>query len=195
MTYPVPGGKITAGFDQKRPLSAQAHERWHVHGAIDIAAPAGKPIYAPERGMLFYFAAIRPNRDRDMRELELEHGPFDFGGKAYFYDVFGALAIVLGNSGITHIFAHSWLNQLFNVPPVRVRWQYKESPKVERFPLCAFFTTNGHGRHINEGDHIADVGNAGYSTGPHAHYEMHRGRAWQRWEQRPRPDAFYKEAR
>lgn len=195
MTWPVPGGQITAGFDQMRPLSVSPGQRWHKHGAIDIAAPVGTPILACERGMLYYFAAIRPNRDRDMYELKLEHGPFDFGGKAYFYDVFGALAILLGDSGVTHIFAHSWINQLFNEPPKRVRWRYKESPKVERFPLCAFFTMNGYGRHVHPGDEIAYVGNAGYSTGAHAHYEMHGGRAWQRWEHRPRPDAHYKEAR
>ena len=191
MTFPVPGGRLTAGFDQMRPLSVPMDQRTHVHGAIDIAAAIGTPIIAPEAGMLHYFAAFRPDHDRTMGEFGENQFPFYFMGRPYFYDIYGALILVLGKSGHTHIFAHSFLNHLFNAPPHRVKWKYDESPAFERFPLTAFFTTNGYGHHISEGATIGSVGNAGYSTGPHVHYEMHKGRLWQEHAKRPRPTDYF----
>jgi hypothetical protein len=192
MTFPVPGGVITARYDQLRPLHAEV--KTHIHGAIDIAADTGTEILAPETGMVYYFAAFRPDRSRTMDELELDDQPFDFGAQPYFYDIYGAITVLVGRSGITHLFCHSFLNQLFNDPPQRVQWRYKESPKLERWPLTAFFTTNGHGRHAYEGREIAAVGNAGYSTGPHVHYEMHHGRFWQPHNKRPNPADYFEEA-
>ncbi|MFP4378693.1 MAG: M23 family metallopeptidase [Spirochaetales bacterium] len=193
MTHPVPGSRLTAPFDQMRPLSVPESQRTHVHGAIDLAAPVGTPILATEAGMLYYFVAFRPTRNRELAELELDNEPFDFAGHPYFYDTYGALIVLLGESGKTHLFCHSFMNQLFNDPPVRVRWRYKESPAIERHPLTAFYTTNGYGRYVHEGDHIGDVGSAGYSTGPHVHYEMHSGRRWQPHGDRPNPAEYIEE--
>lgn len=188
MRSPVESGTITARFDQLRPLSAERPT--HVHGAVDIAAPVGTPIVAPERGMLHYFAAYRPNTSRSMSELELDSQPFDFAGRPYFYDIYGGIIVLLGASGKTHLICHVFMNQLFNQAPTRVTWRYKESPKLERFPLAAWYTTNGYGRHVKEGDKIAAVGNAGYSTGPHIHWEIHSGRRWQEYGKRPDPEQY-----
>jgi hypothetical protein len=193
MQHPVPGSRISASYEQKRPLSVPMDRRTHVHGAIDIVADVGTPISAPERGMLYYFAAFRHDRSRTLAELYLDGEPFDFAGRPYFYDVFGGIIILLGNSGKTHLLAHSFMNQLFNSPPVRVRWKYKESLKVERWPLTAFYTTNGYGRHVEEGDTIGAVGNAGYSTGAHVHWEIHNGRRWQEYADRPNPADYIEE--
>jgi len=193
MQHPLPGSRISASYEQKRPLSVPMDRRTHVHGAIDIVADVGTPILAPERGMLYYFAAFRHDRSRTLAELNLDGEPFDFAGRPYFYDVFGGIIILLGNSGKTHLLAHSFMNQLFNSPPVRVRWKYKESLKVERWPLTAFYTTNGYGRHVEEGDTIGAVGNAGYSTGAHVHWEIHNGRRWQEYADRPNPADYIEE--
>ena len=56
MRNPVSNGKITALFDQQRPLNGPFT---HVHGAIDIAAKRGTPIVAPEDGVLFGYIAHR----------------------------------------------------------------------------------------------------------------------------------------
>lgn len=189
MTNPVPSGRITAGFDQPRPLSVPPDQRDHKHGAIDLAAPVGTSIIAPEDGALFYFCAIRSGSARSFSEIDLSGVPFDFAGHGYFYDVYGALSILLGRSGMTHIMAHSYLNQLFNDAPVRVPWEYKESPVDERWPVCSFYSLSA--RAVREGTKIAEVGNAGYSTGAHCHYEVHHGSVWERHADRVRPITLF----
>ena len=46
MVFPVEG-KITADFNEMRPLSVDPELRNHVHGAIDISAPVNTPIFCP----------------------------------------------------------------------------------------------------------------------------------------------------
>ena len=52
-------GRISTPFDQPRPLSKPPEERDHVHGAIDIGAAIDSPIFAPESGELYVWAAFR----------------------------------------------------------------------------------------------------------------------------------------
>lgn len=189
MTFPLPGGRFTAGYHQPRPLASETPT--HVHGAIDVAAPVGTPVLAPEAGRLHYFAAFREDRSRKMGELDLSRFPFQFLGRPYFYDTYGGVAILFGKSGWTHLFAHHFLNQLFNTPPHRMRWHYEESAHLERWPAIAFFTTNGAGHYVREGDTITYVGTAGYSTGPHIHYEIHRTGRWTPHDQRPNPEDIF----
>lgn len=199
MTWPVPGGRVTVGFDQPRPLSVPVEQRTHPHGAIDIAHSVGADIVAPEDGMLHYWLAFRPDTARQMTELDFvfrENNrikfPFQVGHHNYFYDIYGGCIFLLGASGITHVFCHSFGNQLYNKGNT-LMWRYAESKVSERFPCTVWYTTNGSSQHVREGALIGHVGNAGYSTGPHVHYEMHRGRHWNAHDLRPRPASYYTE--
>lgn len=189
MVFPVKRGEVTVGFDQMRPLSVPKERRTHPHGAIDIAAPVGTAIRAPEDGVVHYFAAVRQSIKRTMAELELLM-PFDMRGHHYFYDTYGAIILVLGDSGHTHVMCHSYLNQLYNQAPMRLRWTYTESAKEERWPLMAWHTFEDP-VFVQRGQTVGSVGSAGYSTGPHVHYEIHHGHTWQSHAERLRPETFW----
>ncbi len=191
MIFPVKRGEITTPFDQPRPLSVPKERRTHPHGAIDIAAPVGTAIRAPEDGTLYYFCAVRSSLARTMAELELL-GPFDMSGHHYFYDTYGALIIIIGDSGNTHVMCHSYLNQLYNQAPMRVRWTYTESAEQERWPLMAWHTFEDP-TPVQRGQVVGSVGSAGFSTGAHAHYEIHRGTTWNPHAERVRPETFWPE--
>lgn len=195
MKWPFVSKTITAGFDQPRPLSVPENRRTHVHGAIDVPGGIGDVIVAPESGDMVCFCAFRRDTSQGMYDIDLDDFGFDLQGHHYFYDVYGAITFFFGDSGITHVFCHSFMNQLFNRPAVTGRWRYEESERIERFPVVAFFMPNYKKLHFRRGAEIARFGNAGYSTGPHVHYEMHDGRIWNAHAERPRPSEFYKEAK
>jgi len=184
---------ISTPFDELRPLTVPPKERTHVHGAIDISARTGTTIHAPERGTVFYFAAIRDSLRRTMKELDLV-GPFDFRGEHYFYDTYGGIVLLFGQSGWTHLFCHSYLNQLFNKAPLRLRWKYHESPVRERWPLFAWHTFEDP-TPVSAGETIGFVGSAGQSSGPHLHYEIHHGTKWETWGDRVNPETLWTEAK
>lgn len=185
---------ITTGFDQPRPLTVPPRKRKHKHGSWDIAAPAGTPVLAPEPGRLYYFCAWRPDLSRRMRELKLSDAPFDMAGYHYFYDTYGALIILIGDSGKAHVICHAWLNQLYNDNPTgnNIRWTYRESPKVERWPLACLHTFHDTNV-VMSGEHIGAVGSAGLSSGPHIHYEIHPRAVWTESEKRIRPETIWPE--
>lgn len=189
MKFPVDQPfRISTDFHEPRPLSLPLEKRDHPHGAWDIACPSGRSIYAPERGVLFYFTAFRPDNTRTMHEIELPVLRFDVADHHYFYDVYGALVILVGTSGLTHVFAHSWLNQVWDEGE---NWSYQESAEVERFPLATFTSDP---KPVKSGDLIGAVGNAGYSTGPHIHYEIHYGHTWNEHRKRVDPASLWPEA-
>ena len=93
--------------------------RWGtMHQGVDIAAPIGTPIYAPQDGVV------------------LQAGPASGFGQAVY--------VQHGDGQIT-LYGH-----------------------VNQFFVSA-------GQVVKAGDHIADVGNKGQSTGPHLHFEVHQG--------------------
>jgi murein DD-endopeptidase MepM/ murein hydrolase activator NlpD len=182
--------KLTAGFDEMRPLSLSPAKRWHVHGAEDWGGPINTPLFAPESGKLYCFFAVRQNGNQSWDELYWDQGLL-FAFRNYFYDMYGGLLILEGESGYVHVFAHIYMNQLFNKGLVPgAAWEYREEKSLKRFPVFAIHTLH-HPLRVRAEALIGYSGNAGYSTGPHIHYEVHTGRQWQRWEDRPRPSELY----
>ena len=179
MLWPFPNNtRITAGFNESRPLAKPGA---HKHGAIDIGLKVGSQIIAPEIGMLFGYIAIRPAEDLYWPSNEITNNPY----KNYFYDMFGGILILKGESGITHIFAHLYGNQLLNKIDLNWKNTFKEEKESLRFPLLCFQSKE---QEVFEGADIGVSGNAGYSTSAHCHYEMHNGFIWQKHEVRPNPE-------
>lgn len=185
MIIPITGSyRWTGSFDQPRPLTAE--KKTHIHGAEDLASGPGAKILAPEAGRLYCFCAIRPDTKRSLGELASVGWAFDFLGRPYFYDVYGGVLIIVSKDGSrTHLLTHSYRNQIFN--EVGIRPIVQESPKDERFPICAEHTFHNGGREVREGQEICGVGNAGFSTGHHIHWEIHHGQQWTEYHLRPRP--------
>lgn len=173
MKYHRPaGGPITSRWDEPRPLSNPG--LW-THGAVDMSDPVGSPLEAPEAGWPFAFALFRPEgRTDSWREPLRTKMPFPWG--SYRHDVFGALLGLKGESGRVHLFAHCYFNQLYgNAFFPRERWNYQEERADSRWPMFLWHTLYDDGRRVKAGDTIGAVGNAGYSMGPHVHWEIHDG--------------------
>ncbi len=177
MKWPFPGNvKITTPWDDPRPVSNPGQ---HPHGAIDIGTKVGSPIVAPEKGKLYYYFARRPESGIYWPGKELSHFPY----RNYFYDMFGGVIVLKGESGLTHVFTHGYMNQLYNGEDHA--WEYIEQKADARFPLFAMLTEEIE---VFPGAVIGKTGNAGYSSGPHCHYEIHEGFKWQDWNDRPDPE-------
>jgi murein DD-endopeptidase MepM/ murein hydrolase activator NlpD len=102
-------GRVTSCYGQ----------RWGtMHSGVDIAAPIGTPIHAPEGGVVLHAGTA--------------------SGFGY------AVAVQHGDGTIT-LYGH-----------------------VNEYFVSA-------GQVVSAGQHIADVGNRGQSTGPHLHFEVHSG--------------------
>ena len=189
MTGPTPG-KITSGFIEPRPLSNPGK---HKHGAIDIRAFTGSIIKAPESGTVFAYIGIRYQEATYWPKMPMIHGkPFHWCN--YFYDMYGGILVLQAHDGNprmvtrTHIMAHCYGNQIFNdsiLADFPQHWIEEKEDK--RFPI--------HGHYsdpivICEGDPIGFVGNAGYSTGSHLHWEIHHGYKWEKHEDRVNPEDY-----
>lgn len=190
MVDPLPTGRITAGFNQMRPLSRPPEQRTHVHGAVDLAAPTGTRILAPEAGTVVCLALMRPSETIAASRIPRIRIDFDIRNHYYFLDIYGGLIILLADSGRTHVITHSYRNQLFN------RWarangaeiETIESPEDERFP--AILGELSTPVSVEAGEVIGYVGNAGFSTGPHIHWEIHPGREWHPHAEREDPEDY-----
>lgn len=198
-------GRITEPFNGLRPLSKReklsdpnisAAEKekikktMHFHGAIDIAAKTGTPIIAPESGYVFIYSAIRPDiKPLWPEDVNLNNSDFPF--KDYFYDIYGTIIILQVseiNSGKikrTHIMAHMYGNQGFNKIYQKIEKIYLEEKAAKRFPIHCWYTKK---HAVEQGDVIGLVGSAGYSTGPHLHWEIHHGYQLEKYENRIDPE-------
>jgi murein DD-endopeptidase MepM/ murein hydrolase activator NlpD len=180
MTFPVQRKHtISSGFTEPRPLSNPGK---HIHGAIDIKVPKGTAIYAPEPGLVFYHFNYRCSKGT--RNIYWSDKTW-YAFSNYFYDVFGGLIIVEGKQ-LTHVFAHietETLNKQMNGKIICREWH------IDNDKIAILHLDDGHP--VREGDIVGHSGNAGFSTGPHIHYEIHRHRNWDRWERRVNPETLY----
>jgi hypothetical protein len=159
----------------------------HIHGALDIAAPVGTPIYAPEAGVVFPQQSLRNDPTRRWENpVTVDRWPNPFAN--YFYDAYGGVLVLRSEDAPrTHIIAHSYANQLFNDAWVEADKHYIESPAEERFPLVLWYASP---RLVEEGDLIGYVGSAGFSTGPHIHWEIHPRDGWVTYDKRIDPETW-----
>ncbi len=194
LIWPVKGKwEITSDFNEMRPLSLRPEKRWHKHAAGDIGTKIGTLIVAPEDGLLFFYKALRPNnqvlwpKGEEPVLRRFEHSAFPFSN--YFYDLYGSL-IVLVTENRVHVFCHSYWKQLFvkfnkEQFESKLSWQYHEQSKDERFVIEATYSRLPIP--TSAGDPIGYVGNAGFSTGPHVHWEIHPSYKYYDYEQRIDP--------
>ena len=192
-------GDVTTDFFERRPLALiellkdadiedrpEMEKKIHVHGAVDLATIVGDPIRAPEAGHAFGWCAFRPMPALYWDETPEIHGaPFEF--RNYFYDTFGGVIIVRSLDGKrVHVITHTYKNQIFN-KGIYVFGGTCEQKKDARFPIHAIHTEP---KRVVAGDVVGFVGNAGFSTGPHVHWEIHRGNAWNWWDRRINPERW-----
>jgi len=179
MIFPVRSNwKLTADYNEPRPLSLPPSQRKKKHGAWDIAAPVGTPIYAPETGLLVFHHIYRsdPNQKADWF---WEDGTWYLFSN-YYADIFGCLIVLFGESGNTYAFCHietdSFYKLLFNFHP-----RYRVVKKAQAYNRWVKGLLNlDCMKPVIEGDLIGYVGNEGYSQGPHIHLELHKARTWGR---------------
>ncbi len=198
LIWPVKGKwKITAGFDERRPLSLPPEKRWHKHGAVDIGAKAGTLLVAPEDGLLFFYKALRPcervvwRRGEEPVLRRFEYTAFPFSN--YFYDIYGAVVVLITENRV-HVFCHSYWHQLFvkfNSEQFenKLSWNYQEQIKDARFVVEATYSRLPIP--TSAGDPIGYVGSAGFSTGPHVHWEIHPSYKFHTYEKRIDPAELF----
>lgn len=95
------------------------------HAGIDLAAPPGKPVYAPADGVVTFAGQYPKNR-------------------SVAWWRYGKLVVVKSGEHFVTLFGH--------LSEVRVR----------------------RGQQVRQGDLLATVGDTGWSTSPHLHYEVRR---------------------
>jgi len=172
MTWPVEGATIQelGRFATPRPLDAEI--KTHVHGALDLSRISeGTPIVAPEAGILYGFWLYIP-QDRPVLFTRRFSHPFPWNG--HRADLYGGV-LVLAARDRTHLLTHLYMNQLLEYTPIeRGAWAYVEEAENVRWPSFLWHSFLA-GAYVGEGEMIGRVGNAGYSKGPHVHWEIHMG--------------------
>ena len=184
MTHPIPSARIVGTFDEMRPLDGP---KTHKHGAVDYSERIGVRFAAVENGRLVYFAAFRPQTSGLWAPGELDQ----FFFKNYFYDTYGGIAALYGDSGRVYLYCHIYFSRMFNDYGATADWKYVEEKAEVRLPKHAMFTEETR---VFEGDTIGVIGMAGFTKGPHLHLEIHRGNRWDKYEDRVDPEKLFKGA-
>jgi len=185
MLFPVQDEwRLTTDFHEPRPLSRPPEKRDHPHGGWDIRVPVGTKIYAPENGNLYFhimpwkFGRANENRYHTIRW----HDGTKYAFRNYFYEWFGGLFILEGESGLTHVFAHIDAAEVFRASCF-FSCDMTCTEDGTAYLLANLLDPAG----VMAGNEIGKSGNAGLSTGPHIHYELHHKRDWRPHARRPDP--------
>lgn len=184
MYFPIRGPyKITSDFDELRPLSKPIDQRKHKHGAIDYGVSKGTLITSPENGILYYHLLAR--QAKGTHNLFWQDKVW-YAFSNYFYEIWGGLIIVEGRTGYTHVFAHieaSVIGKMLN--------EKTSGIDIIESEQGLLISNLSYGIPIGVAEPIGYSGNAGYSTGPHVHYEIHRNRKWIPHQYRENPMNLY----
>ena len=167
---PIKNAAITQRFDVGTATGGS-----HIHGAIDLEAPnsVGTLIIAPEDGCIFGYKANRPREGMFWPETPSVHDYKKFTFCNYFYDMYGGVTILESKDGKrTHLFCHSYSNQIFNIIFKGVEKYTIEQKKDDRFAIEGLYTDKVK---VKAGDLIAYVGHSGFNMGVHLHWEIHPG--------------------
>lgn len=167
---PIKNAAITQRFDVGTATGGS-----HIHGAIDLEAPngVGTLIIAPEDGCVYGYRAIRQKDGLYWPKFPKVHEYEKFTFCNYFYDMFGGVTFLESADGKrTHLFCHSYQNQIFNIIFADAKKYVIEQKDDARFPILGLYTEKVK---VKAGDLIAYVGHSGYNLGVHLHWETHAG--------------------
>ena len=181
MILPIKSGRITGHFDDP-----SKSDPTRIHGALDVVDPEpdGGDIVAPISGDAMGWIAHRPASTMFWPELPYCHGRrCSFAN--YFYDMFGGVIILTGWDGHTHIITHSYGRQLTHPASIFFNWAWVEEHKDARWPIFGLYSAVVP---VEKGEIIGRVGSAGFSTGKHVHWEVHRTTVWQPHVERIDPE-------
>ncbi len=178
-------GLITSDWAELRPLLAEV--KTHPHAAIDIETDVGDPIHAMCDGTCYFFKLTRHDR------VELWEEPLDSGKVlpwSYGYDLYGGIIVLVDDKNYVNLITHCYFKGMFEggVIPKNF-WVYDEESTDERFPMELMHTFD-HPFRVKQGQIIGVAGNAGFSTGSHIHWEIHRGWKKTPYENRPNPENY-----
>jgi hypothetical protein len=181
MNIPVKNGTVTTGFHEPRPLSNPGS---HKHGALDVSGGDGM-VCSPCEGVATPYMFIR-SKDGSWaakEKIEIDSIPV----KDYWYDVYGGLIVIIENkTGVMHVMAHFWakvLQERFG------EFKLIESSAATRWPSFALV---GESFKVSAGQALASMGNAGFSTGAHVHWEVHHAAVVESHADRINPERYIK---
>jgi len=179
MEFPVKGGRITASFTQPRPLDNPGQ---HIHGAIDIAGGDGL-VRAPNNGILVAYVIIRTPHGAWLKNEKDEIKSISV--RDYWADIFGGIISIEEPNGLFHIMAHFFAKALHAQYPLN---HYLETARIGRWPE---FIWHSEPVEVHCGQRLLPIGNAGFSTGPHVHWEIHHSKNLDSYADRIDPASYF----
>ena len=175
-------GIITANFYDPRPLSRPGE---HVHGAVDIVQGRGQSplVYSLVEGTLVARVIRRPPQGAwaSNEKLGITSDPVHL----YFEDIYGGIITIEEDSGRYHILAHFYGSQLHKRFSLS---EYTETIADSCWPVHMWKSKEVR---VQVGEPLVNIGNAGYSTGPHLHWEIHHSRTLDPYSERLDPEVEY----